>query len=135
MLLRPIDALLPRASLAFGTKARNLAALVRAGFPVPAAHAMSSEIALRHYAQVLPEALQPAQLFASRRLVDGSAPALRGGAPAAEAIAEARERVLAAPLPGDVVDALGRSFAALRAAMVDSLAVRSSSTAEDLSVA
>ena len=122
MVLRPIDALLPRASRSFGTKARNLAALVRAGFPVPAAHAMSSEIAVRHYAQILPHALQPAQLFAARQ-------------PAAEAIAEARERVLSAPLPGDVVDALGRSFAALRAASVESLAVRSSSTAEDLSVA
>ena len=122
MVLRPIDALLPRASRSFGTKARNLAALVRAGFPVPAAHAMSSEVALRHYAQVLPAELQPAQLFAARQ-------------PLPEAISEARERVLAAPLPAEVVDALGRSFAALRAASVESLAVRSSSTAEDLSVA
>jgi len=122
MVLRPIDALLPRASRSFGMKARNLAALVRAGFPVPAAHAMSSEIALRHYAQLLPAELQPAQLFAARQ-------------PAPEAIAEARDRVLTAPLPGDVVDALGRSFAALRAVSVESLAVRSSSTAEDLSVA
>ncbi|HMI90365.1 MAG TPA: PEP/pyruvate-binding domain-containing protein [Polyangiales bacterium] len=122
MVLRPIDALLPRASRSFGTKARNLAALVRAGFPVPAAHAMSSEVALRHYAQVLPAELQPAQLFAARQ-------------PAPEAIADARDRVLAAPLPADVVDALGRSFAALRAVSAESLAVRSSSTAEDLSVA
>src|SRR5689334_7562188 len=122
MPLRPIDALLPRASRSFGTKARNLAALVRAGFPVPAAHAMSSEVALRHYAQVLPPELQPAQLFAERH-------------PTPEAIADARARVLAAELPPDVVQAIARSFAALRAASVESLAVRSSSTAEDLGAA
>ena len=122
MALRPIDALLPRASRSFGTKARNLAALVRAGFPVPAAYAMSSEVAVRHYANVLPPELQPAQLFAQHH-------------PTPEAIADARDRVLAAELPADVVQAIARSFAALRAASVESLAVRSSSTSEDLGAA
>src|ERR1041384_208831 len=101
MVLRPIDALLPRASRAFGTKARNLAALVRSPGAAPP-----------HYAQPLPAELQPAQLFAARK-------------PAPEAIAEARDRILAAPLPADLVDGLGRSYAALRAASVESLAVRS----------
>ena len=63
MFVRPIDSLMPRASRTFGGKARNLAALVRAGFPVPAAQALSGEAALQTFARVLPRELQPNQIF------------------------------------------------------------------------
>ena len=82
MLVRPIDSLLPRSSRNFGGKARNLAALVRAGFPVPAAHAVSGEAATQTYARALPRELRPAQIFGSPQ-VDESA------------LAEARELTLA----------------------------------------
>src|ERR1700741_4471520 len=63
MFVRPIDSLMPRASRPFGGKARNLAALVRAGFPVPAAQALWGEPALQPFARVRPRGLQPSQIF------------------------------------------------------------------------
>ena len=62
-LLRPLDALLPRAARNFGGKARNVAMLARAGFPVPAGYALSCEAAERCFEQVLPPELRPASLF------------------------------------------------------------------------
>jgi phosphohistidine swiveling domain-containing protein len=122
MLLRPIDALLPRASRNYGTKARNLAALVRAGFPVPMAYALPCEAAALTFSRVLPRALQPAQLF-SRAFVPE------------RDLLEARERVLGAQLHSELERDLRRVFAALRAATAESVAVRSSSAVEDLSAA
>src|SRR5262245_32174680 len=113
MFVRPIDSLLPRASRNFGGKARNLAALVRAGFPVPAAQALSGEAALRTFARVLPRELQPAQIFGRPQI-----------SPAA--LYEAEQRVLSAELGGDLVLELERAFDALRAAGADGVAVRSS---------
>lgn len=120
MHVRPIDTLLPRASRNFGAKARNLAALVRAGFPVPAGFAVSGDAASQLLARVLPRSLGPEQLFSGRRIAPSE-------------LAEARERVLAAELDAALVDELGRAFAALRAAAVDGVAVRSSTTIDDLS--
>jgi pyruvate,water dikinase len=118
MLLRPIDALLPRASRNYGCKARNLAALVRAGFPVPLAYGLPCEAAELTFARSLPRALQPAQLFAQPVVAERD-------------LAEARERVLAADLHAELAHDLVRALSALRAASAESVAVRSSSTAED----
>ncbi|HEX7479715.1 MAG TPA: PEP/pyruvate-binding domain-containing protein [Polyangiales bacterium] len=116
--LRPIDAILPRAARSFGGKARNLAALARAGFPVPAAYALSSEAAEEAFERLLPARLRPAALFAS-------------SAPAEADLAEARDRVLAAPLEAALCADLSRAFVELQHAGATSMAVRSSSTAED----
>ena len=118
MLLRPIDALLPRASRNYGAKARNLAALVRAGFPVPLAYGLPCEVTELTFARVLPRALQPAQLF-SRPVISE------------RDLTEARERVLAAELHAELARDLSRALSALRAASAQSVAVRSSCTTED----
>ncbi len=117
-LLRPIDAILPRAARHFGGKARNLAVLARAGFPVPAAYALSCEAAEHAFARVLPAKLQPAALFTA-------------ASPSETDLAEARDRVLAAPLSAELCAELGRVFAELQRAGALSVAVRSSSTVED----
>jgi pyruvate,water dikinase len=119
MLIRPIDALLPRASSSFGGKARNLAALVRGGFPVPAAYALSAEAAAGVLERELPAELQPAHLLQQRPI------------PMAD-LAEARERILRVPLGDELEGALRRAFAALSRAAPAGVAVRSSSLTEDL---
>jgi rifampicin phosphotransferase len=117
-LLRPIDAILPSVARNFGGKARNLAALARAGFPVPMAYALSSEAAEQAFAKNLPADLQPRTLLSSAATSEG-------------ALAEARERVLAIELEPELQQALIATYAEMRAAGVEQLAVRSSSTAED----
>ena len=42
--IRRIETLVPKKAAAYGGKARSLATLARAGFPVPAAFAISSEV-------------------------------------------------------------------------------------------
>ncbi|HKP57024.1 MAG TPA: PEP/pyruvate-binding domain-containing protein [Polyangiales bacterium] len=121
-LLRPIDAILPSVARNFGGKARNLAALARAGFPVPMAYALSCEAAEQAFARGLPPDLQPRTLLASAATSEGS-------------LAEARERVLALELGTELEQTLRGALEELRAAGVEQLAVRSSSTAEDQHVA
>lgn len=117
-LLRPIDAILPRSARNFGGKVRNLAVLARAGFPVPMAYALSCEAAEQAFALGLPPELQPAALFQASVCPD-------------EALSEARERALQLTLDPSLCRALSSAFAEMRKAGVESLAVRSSSTAED----
>jgi phosphohistidine swiveling domain-containing protein len=119
MLVRPIDTLLPRASRSFGAKARNLAALVRAGFPVPAGYAVSGDAAAQFFERVLPPALRPEQLLSAARATPTQ-------------LAEARERVLGAELDAGLIEELQRALGALHAAAADSVAVRSSNTVDDL---
>jgi pyruvate,water dikinase len=119
MLVRPIDTLLPRASRNFGAKARNLAALVRAGFPVPAGFAISGDAAAQLFGRVLPRGLLPEQLLAGSR-------------PSESNLLEARERVLGADLDPDLVEELVRAFRSLSAAAAESVAVRTSNTIDDL---
>ncbi|HKU38824.1 MAG TPA: PEP/pyruvate-binding domain-containing protein [Polyangiales bacterium] len=121
-LLRPIDAILPSVARNFGGKARNLAALARAGFPVPMAYALSCEAAEQAFARGLPPDLQPRTLLADAATSEG-------------ALAEARERVLALELSPELRTTLSGALSELRAAGVEQLAVRSSSTAEDQHVA
>lgn len=116
MLIRPIDALLPRLGRQFGGKATGLAALVRAGFPVPAAYGLAREAADEAYARVLPSG----QL------------ALLGDGPMSEADSAAlRERIMSLSLPHGLERELSRTLTLLRAAAAESVAVRSSSTVED----
>ena len=117
-LLRPIDAILPRSARNFGGKVRNLAVLARAGFPVPMAYALSCEAAEQAFEAGLPPELHPSALFKSSVCPD-------------EALSEARERVLSLPLEPSLARALSAAFTDMRRAGVESLAVRSSSTAED----
>lgn len=120
--VRPIDAILPRAARSFGSKARNLAALARAGFPVPAAYVVSCEAAEHALTEALPPRLQPAVLF--------SAPT----APESD-LAQARELLLRAPLSRALRLELRHALLQLRAAGAPSVAVRSSSIVEDQHVA
>lgn len=97
MLIRPIDALLPRLGRQFGGKATGLAALVRAGFPVPAAYALAREAADEAYARVLPSGLLAMVL---------------GDGPAREAQSAAlRERIMGLPLPPGLERELSRTLA------------------------
>src|SRR5688500_3889024 len=98
MLIRPIDALLPRLGRQFGGKATGLAALVRAGFPVPAAYALAREAADEAYARVLPSGLI----------------ALLGEGPSREAQSAAlRERIMALPLSPGLERELSRTLSLL----------------------
>lgn len=117
-LLRRVETLVPRRSADYGGKARNLAALARAGFPVPAAYAMSGAVCEDFLRGVLapdelPSALLRDRVVDPRRL---------------EAIAS---KVRDAPLSADLRRALADAFATLRREGARSLAVRSSSTRED----
>ncbi len=118
MLIRPIDVLLPRASTAFGGKARNLAALVRGGFPVPAAFAISCEAAEQAYRRSLPAELHPDRLLARPQISE-------------EVLDEVRERILSIPLGNELESELRQALGALLRASVGSVAVRSSSLSED----
>jgi phosphohistidine swiveling domain-containing protein len=117
-LIRPIDAVLPGSAGQFGEKARNLALLVRAGFPVPASWAMSAEASNRIYTAALPQALRPQVLFAH-------------GAPSGADLDEARSLLLGAPLEVSVAEALRETWRAMQKLEVLRIAVRSSSLSED----
>src|SRR5687768_8227611 len=46
-LVRRVESIVPRRAREYGGKARNLARLARAGFPIPAAYAMPSTVCAR----------------------------------------------------------------------------------------
>lgn len=118
--------LLDRHGLALGGgKARNLGALIRAGFPVPPGFVLTTRAyelvsiaaglgpILEELARVRPSERERLSALAAR----------------------AREAILATPLPEPVARALAEAHAALSAGEPVELAVRSSATAEDLQVA
>jgi pyruvate,water dikinase len=120
VVVRRIESIVPRKAHAFGGKARNLAALARAGFPVPAAYALEARAADLFFAAALPEADQPSALL--------RAPA--------SALDEARlaaiaERARHAPVPASIASALREVHEVLTREGAVALAVRSSSTRED----
>ncbi|MDD9940458.1 MAG: PEP-utilizing enzyme [Myxococcales bacterium] len=118
-LIRPVDLILPRAAAAYGSKAANLAALARAGFPVPLTHAVSAEAAAEHYARALPPELLPHRLFAGRIVSEDD-------------LREAHRRVLAtAPAP-DLAGAISAMVDQFRGSEVVSLVVRPSLLGQDL---
>ncbi len=120
VVVRRIESIVPRKALAFGGKARNLAALARAGFPVPAAYALEARAADLFFASALPEADQPSALL--------RAPASALDHARLHAIAE---RARHAPVPAPIASALRDVFRALTHEGAVALAVRSSSTRED----
>ena len=118
--IRRIETLVPRKAVLFGGKARSLATLARAGFPVPAAFAISSEV----MTETLSAALSPDEM--PERML--SAPARDISDARLEAIAA---RVREAPLPRAVVESIRRHFEALRSEGATAVAVRSSALRED----
>ncbi|MCC6877045.1 MAG: hypothetical protein IT378_22260, partial [Sandaracinaceae bacterium] len=115
--VRRIESIVPRKSRAFGGKARNLAALARAGFPVPAALALDTSLCESFYAHVLADREQPAALLAGKL--------------SADRLEEAARRVREAPLPPELAAPIRGAFEALRAEGARAVAVRSSSPWED----
>ena len=110
---RPLDTLLPRAVAAYGGKADTLASLARNGFAVPRCFALSGEASRAHYERVLPEPLQPQNLLVQRVVAE-------------EQIAEARERLLAAPLSAQLVRGVAGVLRELDSTGTMGVAVRSS---------
>ncbi len=118
--VRRIESIVPRKAHAFGGKAKNLAALARAGFPVPAAYALEASAADDFFVAAFDEVDRPAALLGA----------------AASALSESRltelaERARAAPVPPRIEAALVEAFDSLIAEGATSVAVRSSSTRED----
>ncbi|HEY8430119.1 MAG TPA: PEP/pyruvate-binding domain-containing protein [Sandaracinaceae bacterium] len=116
--VRRIESIVPRKAHTFGGKAKNLAALARAGFPVPAAYALDSRAADLFYASALGPEDHPSAL-------------LRAGTASPERLRELAERARAAPIPEAVATAIREAFEALMREGATALAVRSSSTRED----
>lgn len=118
--VRRIESLVPARARAFGGKARNLAALARAGLPVPAAFAVSSEVANEVLRSILAPKDRPEALLTAR--TSELTP---------ERLAPLHAAVLGAPLSRSIEWSLVSAFEALRAEGATSVAVRSSSVRED----
>lgn len=118
--VRRIESLVPRRTPAFGGKAKNLAALARAGFPVPAAFAVAAEVCDEFLRATLAPDEQPTALLAApSRLVTP------------ERLADIAARVRSAPLPRAIAADVHQAFAILRTEGARAIAVRSSSLRED----
>jgi rifampicin phosphotransferase len=117
--LRRVETIVPRRVRGYGGKAGNLAALARAGFPVPAAYAMSAEASGEFFARALPERDRPEALLGAV------------GSPDPQRLESIAERVRAASLPEKLRDELRRVLADLMGDGSLGVAVRSSSTLED----
>lgn len=111
---------MPRSTPTFGGKAKNLAALARAGFPVPAAYALAAEVADEFLRGALGPSEQPLALLA--------APARETTPERLQAIAE---RVRRTPLPRTLAADLHQAWDELRREGARAIAVRSSSPRED----
>lgn len=119
-LSRRIESIVPRRAHGFGGKASNLAALARAGFPVPAAYALPAEAFRTFVDASLPERDRPAALLAEP--AESVSP---------ERLASIREVLARAPLGRDVSNALRDALSDLERGGARAVAVRSSSTNED----
>ncbi len=118
--VRRIESIVPRKAHAFGGKAKNLAALARAGFPVPAAFALEAKAADAFFQMALPEADRPSALL--------SAPA---NALSDERLRSICERARASSVPVPIAASLAEVCRTLMEEGAVALAVRSSSTRED----
>jgi pyruvate,water dikinase len=116
--LKRIESVVPRRASGYGGKARSLAALARAGFPVPAAYAMPGWVGDSFYSSVLEVADRPRALLRTPHVSD-------------ERLAVVAERVREATLPVDVVRSVSDALLAMRDEGATSFAVRSSATHED----
>lgn len=115
--VRRIETLLPRRAAHYGGKARSLAALCRAGFPVPAAYAVPAGVFTDFVHEVLPSEHQIEALLVRP--------------PSDEQLAAIRERIERAPLSAEVERSLRDATQALFRDGARGIAVRSSSTRED----
>lgn len=118
--IRRIETLVPRKAVLFGGKARALAALARAGLPVPAAFAISSEVMVEALSSTLAPDELPERVLA--------APARDVSEARLSAIAA---RVREAPIPRPALETVRRLHASLRAEGAGAVAVRSSALRED----
>lgn len=116
--LKRIESVVPRRASGYGGKARSLAALARAGFPVPAAYAMPGWVGDSFYSSVLDVADRPRALLRTPHVSD-------------ERLERIAERVRNATPPQDVVRAVNDALLAMRDEGATSFAVRSSATHED----
>ena len=117
-LFRRVESLVPRRALGYGGKARNLAALARGGFPVPAAYAMPARAGEEFLRGVLAPDEMPSALLA-QRVTD------------AERLDAIAARVRAAPLTAEIRRGLEDVLTALQREGAVAVAVRSSSVRED----
>jgi rifampicin phosphotransferase len=113
-----VETIVPRRSQGYGGKAKNLAALARAGFPVPPAYALPAEASHEFFAGGLPERDRPDVLLS------GTA------SPDPQRLEAIIERVRMAPMPDRLAGELRSVFAELGEGDVG-VAVRSSSPLED----
>lgn len=116
--LKRIESVVPRRASGYGGKARGLAALARAGFPVPAAYAMPGWVGDSFYSTVLDIGDRPHALLRS--------PHVSG-----ERLQFISQRVREATLPQEVVRSVTDALLAMRDEGATSFAVRSSGTHED----
>lgn len=117
-ILKRIESVVPRRASGYGGKARNLAALARAGFPVPVAYAMPGWVADSFLSSVLDIADRPRALLRSPHVSDAR-------------LEKIAERVREATLPQDVVSSVRDALLAMTDEGASSFAVRSSGTHED----
>ncbi|KPK13745.1 MAG: hypothetical protein AMJ62_14545 [Myxococcales bacterium SG8_38] len=110
--------MVPRRASGYGGKARNLAALARAGFPVPVAYAMPGWVADSFLSSVLDIADRPRALLRSPHVSDAR-------------LEKIAQRVRDATLPQDVVSSVRDALLAMTDEGASSFAVRSSGTHED----
>jgi len=116
--LKRIESVVPRRASGYGGKARSLAALARAGFPVPAAYAMPGWVGDSFFSSVLAIEDRPRALLNSPHVPDARLQAIA-------------ERVHAATLPQDVVRSVSDALLAMRDEGAVGFAVRSSAMHED----
>ena len=116
--LKRIESVVPRRASGYGGKARGLAALARAGFPVPAAYAMPGWVGDSFFSSVLEIADRPRALLRTPHVPDARLHSIA-------------ERVREATLPQDVVRSVSDALLAMRDEGAISFAVRSSAMHED----
>ncbi|MCZ6806576.1 MAG: PEP-utilizing enzyme [Deltaproteobacteria bacterium] len=116
--LKRIELVVPRRAAGYGGKTRGLAALARAGFPVPAAYAMPGWVADSFFTSVLDVADRPRALLRTPYVTDSR-------------LRTIRERAREAKLPQDVVRSVSDALLAMREEGAVGFAVRSSATHED----
>jgi pyruvate,water dikinase len=116
--LKRIESVVPRRASGYGGKARSLAALARAGFPVPAAYAMPGWVGDSFFSSVLDIEDRPRALLHSPYVPDSRLQAIA-------------ERVRGATLPQDVVRGVNAALLAMMDQGATSFAVRSSAMHED----
>ena len=116
--LKRIESVVPRRATGYGGKARNLAALARAGFPVPAAYAMPGWVGDSFFSSILEIEDRPRALLRTPHVPDVRLQSIA-------------ERVREATLPQDVVRSVSDALLAMIEEGATGFAVRSSAMHED----